>query len=250
MSTPNPLKSMFFYHLRIDAPDNPETHIHLGEWLFLNSVHMYHCIFEVSKKGKDHWHCFLVFGEKLLKKDIMRMRNWWLSKTDDTYQPLSFKAAKDVAGLWSYINKSQPTLTGMLSSELSNIDNNSAMFFKTFESKLERKEKKKSLLMNNLQQSITEYMTFDAFCHLYMDEYHKVYATYPRFRIQFYSTALTLGIIDKLQYFKSINLDIFLQHDKPNNYAQIVSSNDCLQSEIKLLKSQLNNFKLSNPPAA
>lgn len=247
MSTSNPLANMHYYHLRLDCSLTVAIEAALGKWIFLHHVHKYHCIHEISNLGKPHLHCFLVFGEKLNAHEIRRMRNYWSGKLDNTYQPLSFVQIKCVSSMFKYINKNPNTLTGITPSDISNINNSDALFFSSFKNKLGEKRNNKKQLMHNLQSVVTDMMPFRMFCDVYMTEYHKIYAKYPRFRIMFYSTALTLGIISNDQYFKAINLDIYLQYDKPNSYASLVSTVEAYRSENKELQnSAANNFKLSS----
>lgn len=251
MSNPNPLAKMHYYHLRLDCSLTAAIEAALGKWIFINHVHKYHCIHEISDLGKPHLHCFLVFGEKLNAHEIRRMRSYWSGKLDSTYQPLSFVQIKCPSSMWKYINKKPNTLTGIQQSDISNITNSDCLLFISLKNKIGEKRDKQQQLMHNLQSIVTESTPFKIFCDIYMTEYHKIYQKYPRFRIQFYSVSLTLGIISNEQYFKAINLDIYLEYDKPNSYASLVSTVEAYKIENKELQTnnnqlmfEQNNYKL------
>lgn len=228
--SPEQLKALFYYQLRIDANDDVKTHINLGLWIELNNAIKYHCIHEISEKGKPHWHLFLAFSKKLNAKQINRMRNWWINKTADTYQPLSFTKIKCVKGMWTYINKKPNTLTGLKSSELSNITNNDALFFANYKQLLQRKDLKKDKLSKLIKSQLSDTTRFEQFCIIYVHAYHKVYTTYPSSKYKLYATALAFNQLSVEQYLSAIHVDMYLTHDKQKNYASIMQTLDAYQS--------------------
>lgn len=233
----------YCYSTRIDLPPNSPLVL---KWVTKYKMKYYCLVHEYAPKtNKSHYQGIVWFGEKDHKR-ARNAREWWNGKLRPSKKgdyPFSFTTCYSTCEqLARYCLKE----VSVSKHKVTNLTPEMLVKLRMFKTKKERVQDKK----NKLERKLTllthnSSITFESYCHEYMNMYSEVYGQPPRNRIQYYQSGLRYNIINKTQYLKAIGVDIYVdQNTYPYQLRQeldqeIEYSKNAARDNIKLTKQNI-----------